>query len=150
MKESEKGITTNKKKEFWELSDIAQFHTAPKLFGENAQHPFYDYDAEIREIRTDILEVGSSLNKTPEQISTPEGEHLKKVIQTVLSVKLNDDAKNDPEEKRKLALCKKKIKEYLNKVLNLTEEYLGTILALDEAAKGGVNMKLKWQMIGED
>lgn len=125
-----------RKKQFHELSTIAQLHTATKRFGENAEFPFIkDAIQEIKIYRTLIEDSILNPSESKEELSTHEGDHMKKVIQDVLSVKLREEAKDDPEERKRLELCRKKIKEYLGNVLSSTKEYMSTIIILTEASK---------------
>lgn len=142
-----KGI--NRKKGFHNLSTAAQFHTAPKLFGDVVEHPFPDKEMdEVRqaakahkkrraqtaytayEVRKKIK--GLEPVDTNEKFLSPETVHMKNLVQKVLSVKLNDNAKNDPDEKRKLKLAKEKIKECTQKVIESIHKYINAVLALDE------------------
>lgn len=121
------------KKSFYELSELAQFHLAPKLFGENAEYPFYEDSHEIR------LDIGESALRALENnynLSSIEGNHFVNLIKDVLSIKLMDEAQNDPVEKKKLQACREKIRDYVVNVLNSIKDYIGAILALEEASKG--------------
>lgn len=117
----------NRKKNFHELSTIAQFHIAPKIFGEETQHPFNE---ELSDIQLNTRQDISKCIET--KLSTPEGIHMQEILQNALNVKLNDEAKNNSEEKRKLDSAKEKIKEYTNNVLDSIKNYMKAILASEE------------------
>lgn len=122
------------RKDFYDLSIVGQFHSAPKLFGEKAEYPF-DQNPEIREIRYQTMERVLNLTSTKEALTSSDGLHLYKTIKAALDTSLNDEAKNDPEEINKLKACKIQIKSYLRNVLNDIQKYIGTIREGDEASK---------------
>lgn len=125
----------NRKKTFYELSEVAKFHLAPKLFGENAKYPFLD--EEINEIRLNIMENALKASEGREKISTSEGKHMKEIIEIVLKTELNKEAEKNAGEKLKLELAKEGIKKYTNIVMESLKVYIGTILSLEEMGKNG-------------
>ncbi len=125
---------------FNDLPFATRCHLAPKILGENAQFPYLE--EEINETRYLVEANALKTTEAREELSSPEGRHLEKLIQEVLGVKLLDSAKEDPEEKRRLELCKERIRQYVAKVLRSVKAYMGTILHLEEAAKRGYKVEI--------
>lgn len=125
----------NRKKTFEELSNAAKFHLAPKLFGENIPYPLVD--SEIKEVRRDVQSAVLHEAKSAERLSTAEGKHMEKIIEEALKVDLENSAKNDPEERKRLELCKNRIRRSVASMLDSVKTYLNAILNLSEIAKLG-------------
>lgn len=121
-----------KGKEFHELSELAKFHLAPKLFGELAEYPFFE--ELLREERNEIKGLFRK-KETPEELSSIEGKHLQNLLESVMNIQLREEAKNDNKEREKINRAKERIKEYVKNVLSSTKEYVETMLSLIEAKK---------------
>lgn len=127
-----------KKKSFYDLSTTAQFHYAPKLFGDYAEHPFHDQ--EIEALRSHVEQSKNlALDKEKEKkLSTHEGQYLMWVMQSALNLHLSVKGQADPAEQNKLNLCRRRLLEMLRDVLHTVKEYISSILQLAAVTKLGV------------
>lgn len=126
-------MSEHHKKDFHKLSTLAQFHLAPDLFGEEVNHPFIDTG--IDELR--ILTNGR-INQTVEstgELDSQEAKHLFKMIKTVNMISMKPEKLENEKEKQKLELCKKRILNLLDNLMISIEEYIVSILMLDEASR---------------
>lgn len=122
---------------FHQRSTAAQFHTAPKEFGDEVEYYFDDIDYEQRQLQEVFRKnVANVVDENP-TLSTPEGKHMLSLINKVLNLELSASANGDPKEVEKLKRGKEKIKEYIDKVLDSVNDYIRTILHHVQASKGG-------------
>ncbi|MBU2523801.1 hypothetical protein KKG71_01235 [Patescibacteria group bacterium] len=123
-----------KKKPFEHRSQLAQFHCAPKEFGEEVEYPFVkDELAEIRYIARQ--KTNTITEEKNNNITSPEGIYIKKMMENIFKIQLKSNKENDPIEKRKLEACKSRTKELLDTVLNSIKSYMRTILVLTSNKK---------------
>lgn len=117
-----------------ELSTLAQFHLAPDLFGDNeidnvVKHPEIACHQVL--INKKVKEILDCFCK-PE---SPEGTHIMELMKRVMNLEPDADSPEFESDKKKLDLCKKKIMQMLDAVLESIEEYIASIIVLDEASR---------------
>lgn len=120
------------REKFYDLSEVAQFHLAGKLFGESAVWP-YDYESQAIK-----QETSSRIFETIEQqakLRTLEGQHLVDLMNDVSSIELNDDMKDNQKEQDKLKAAQDAIKFKLIEVIVSIKRYMSVILELEAAGR---------------